>query len=730
MIKKILQWSVVFVAMAVSLKLTNAETASGMKKPVVFSDIPTLSEVVVRDSVKSSFVGGSATSEGTTRLYEGKKTRATDFSGMPSIQSQNLRQAFSRTPGLLVSEQQSQAFVNTTYRGIGDPHESGYVLTLVDGIPVTSDWHGYNTVYYTPPLDNVERLEVISGGASLLYGPQPGAALNYVTYLPPTDREFTAKTKHVFGSYGYYNTYNRVGGTVEDLGYTAYYSHSQWDGPRINSDYATNTCGFKLIWNTDRDTKIKLSYSNFNNEAGEPGGLTVTEYGRDRDKAARTFDRVWIEKHGLSLSAEHQISMDTLLTSTLFGGYQDRFSRRQTSATAVTTNLDRQEFYTFGNDTRVKHYWEGFGGVNTLTGGFTAYTSDSPRTRDTGRALSLNDATPVFRLERSVNYGSIFAENQFKWGNFGVTPGMRVELVDVYSKENFNTARQAQGGALIDVSHFEAVPLVALGMTYDLPGQNQAYLNVSQGYRTVAFDELFNPTSVSVRSGSSLESGKTWTYELGVKGSPTSYWTYDTSIYIIDNDNVISTVTLPAGNSENFNAGRAIYRGWEWASEFNLVGLYDSLHSTAPGSKEIDRSLEDRIGSLSLFASVNLMNSQFVSGVRDGKEPQYAPEYQLKYGLDYRYQKRGKVTLGSTMLADHFSNDTNSDLSATLPGTQVVPSYMVWDLTAEWKVYKDYVTLLAGINNLFDEDYYSRVRGTGIEPALGRNYYVGFSIEY
>ena len=78
------------------------------------------------------------------------------------------------------------------------------------------------------------------------------------------------------------------------------------------------------------------------------------------------------------------------------------------------------------------------------------------------------------------------------------------------------------------------------------------------------------------------------------------------------------------------------------------------------------------------------------------------------------------------MLADHFVNDTNSNIG----GQDQVPAYMVLDLTGEWKIYKDYVSVLVGINNLLDEDYYSRVRSLGIEPALRRNYYVGFSIEY
>jgi outer membrane receptor protein involved in Fe transport len=57
---------------------------------------------------------------------------------------------------------------------------------------------------------------------------------------------------------------------------------------------------------------------------------------------------------------------------------------------------------------------------------------------------------------------------------------------------------------------------------------------------------------------------------------------------------------------------------------------------------------------------------------------------------------------------------------------------MVWDLTAEAKIYKDYVSLVAGVKNLLDEDYYTRIRGGTnlIDPSYGRNYYAGFRLEY
>jgi Fe(3+) dicitrate transport protein len=54
----------------------------------------------------------------------------------------------------------------------------------------------------------------------------------------------------------------------------------------------------------------------------------------------------------------------------------------------------------------------------------------------------------------------------------------------------------------------------------------------------------------------------------------------------------------------------------------------------------------------------------------------------------------------------------------------------VWDLTAEAEIVPKYLSLVAGINNIFDEKYYARVRSNGIDPALPRNLYGGVVVRF
>jgi outer membrane receptor protein involved in Fe transport len=95
-------------------------------------------------------------------------------------------------------------------------------------------------------------------------------------------------------------------------------------------------------------------------------------------------------------------------------------------------------------------------------------------------------------------------------------------------------------------------------------------------------------------------------------------------------------------------------------------------------------------------------------------------------GAIYRYADAVKVAFLGSLLGNHHYQDSN----ATSNGVSEIAAYHVWDLTLDAKVYKDHVKLLAGINNIFDEDYHSRVRADGIEPAARRNFYVGLGIAY
>ena len=47
-----------------------------------------------------------------------------------------------------------------------------------------AEWIGFPTLYYQPVPQSISEIQFIRGGSSLLYGPEPAPAINFVTKHP------------------------------------------------------------------------------------------------------------------------------------------------------------------------------------------------------------------------------------------------------------------------------------------------------------------------------------------------------------------------------------------------------------------------------------------------------------------------------------------------------------------------------------------------------------------
>ncbi|MFY7758272.1 MAG: TonB-dependent receptor plug domain-containing protein, partial [Flavobacterium stagni] len=123
-------------------------------------------------------------------IYSGKKNdvlRLNEINGNRT--TNNARELFSRMAGVSVWENDGSGIqVNIAVRGLS-PNRSWELNTRQNGYDIASDVFGYPEAYYNPPMEAVERIEFIRGGASLQFGPQFGGLLNYVLKKAP-DKKF------------------------------------------------------------------------------------------------------------------------------------------------------------------------------------------------------------------------------------------------------------------------------------------------------------------------------------------------------------------------------------------------------------------------------------------------------------------------------------------------------------------------------------------------------------
>jgi Fe(3+) dicitrate transport protein len=641
-----------------------------------------------------------------TKINVGKKTTMLDFDALPDIANSNYRQALALTPGLYVSEETSP-LLSIGYRGL-PPGRVQYTQVLADGIPIHADQFGYPEAYYVPPLDTVDRLEFVRGGAALMYGPQPGGALNYVTHRPRTDRQLSGATENTFGEDSTWNSFTYLDGTTGRVGYYGYFNHRETDGFRsANSDIHLDAGSVKLALDATGPNRFFLSLESYREEHGEPGGLSIADFAAGTQEATRLFDRFELERDAATLAWERDLQNGQFAARFWAVDYT-RFSHRQrggdfgtlpTGATASTNTIEDQRFHNYGTDLRLRQDW-GSENRHAFTVGTQAYYAGSPRVDSRGSAPGATSGTVRLDSERRTTYFPVFAENLFRFGKLSVTPGLRMENIRQRVKDNVNVDKTAAGQPLGSADETENVPLLGLGLAYEMAPKTQLYANFSESYRPVIFTQAV-PTGANVVVPNDLQESKALQYELGARSEAVRGLVVDASYFVLDYDNQIGTT---GGVTSNF--GRALHHGLEAAVSYDLLTLTDTDHK------------------LEAYANAMILDAEYLSGPNAGRVPQYAPDYLVRSGLIYSAPKdSAKIAFLGTFVDEAFANDTNTAQFR-------VPAYMVWDLTAEARIPRTPFTALAGVSNVFDESYFSRVTGAGIDPGAPRTFYVGLRAEF
>lgn len=642
-------------------------------------------------------------------IFAGKKTAVIDLDGQARNVGNSYRTTLSQTPGLLLAEE-SSPLVSIGYRGL-DPHRAQFMQVLKDGIPIHADQFGYPESYYTPPLDTVDRIEFMHGGAALQHGPQPGGALNYITHRPRTDKEFSMRTQHVGGSHDLYSTFSSADGTVGKLGYYLYYNHRESDGFRsVNSDYSLDNGAIKLLHTLENGGVIIFNADRYEEKHGEPGGLSVADFNAGSVKATKKYDRMKIARDAVSLTYELAPTPDSFWVTNAWWTAYDRFSWRQrgggfgvdpSGLNAGTNDIEDQHFETLAIDSRYRSDWGGDGDKrHSLSTGVQFYHMDSPRVDSRGASADAESGTVRRISDREVFYAPVFVENRFVFGDFSITPGLRLENVSQEVEEKLNLDKTPESR-----DEDSNILLGGLGAEYATDDRSALYANISQAYRPMIFTQAV-PLGGGEVVNDDLSESESIEYEIGYRSRPEEWLSFDASLFLLSFKDKVGSIK-DGGLTYIENVGDAIHKGLD-------VGISADLLRLVTGSERED--------AIEWYLNATLLDAEFVDGRYDGKAPQYAADHIVRTGFNYRRDDKLKLSFGGTFLSDHYANDSNDDEYA-------VPAYMVWDLTAEWKVHEN-IRLLAGINNLFDESYFARVRADGIDPADGRNFYAGASFEF
>jgi outer membrane cobalamin receptor len=127
---------------------------------------------------------------------------------------------------------------------------------MVDGRPINSITFGSADLSQIP-LDNIERIEIVKGPASHLYGANAmGGVINVITKKPPLQPSFKAGI-----SYGSFNTQTvqaEHGQTLDRFGYLINAGYKSSNGSRDNSKYDVQDFSSKLTYQLQDRLSLSL----------------------------------------------------------------------------------------------------------------------------------------------------------------------------------------------------------------------------------------------------------------------------------------------------------------------------------------------------------------------------------------------------------------------------------------------------------------------------------------
>lgn len=221
-----------------------------IKKPIEVNVTATMSPHTVRDSSSSVAVVDAA-----------------DISMSSSQSALDILRDFS---GVFVSRTGDFGRADVDIRGLGG--NCRQIAVLVDGKPEKMGLFGC-AVSHAFPLDNVERIEVVKGPASVLYGGEAlGGAVNIITGTPAGKNESDLSV--MMGSYGTRQLNLRQGGDLGKFMYGFTVDRRISDGHIENSQYSGLSMTGRMAYRFTEKTSLNISAKYFSGDKHEPGPVS------------------------------------------------------------------------------------------------------------------------------------------------------------------------------------------------------------------------------------------------------------------------------------------------------------------------------------------------------------------------------------------------------------------------------------------------------------------------
>lgn len=703
-----------------------------------------LDEVVVESGKDNSFGIGKLMNVEGTSIYAGKKSEVIYLNSINgNLATNNSRQVFAKVAGINIFENDGAGIqLGIGGRGL-NPNRVSNFNTRQNGYDISADALGYPESYYTPPTEALDRIEVIRGAASLQYGTQFGGFINFKFKKGPDQKEnkkIQLTSRQTVGSFGLFNSFNSLGGTVKKINYYTFYQYKQGNSWRPNSEFGMHTAHASVNYQLNSQIKITGEYTYMTYLAHQPGGLTDKQFEKDPSQSTRNRNWFKVNWNLASLSVDWKLSPSARVSWMNFGLLADRITvgylgQINRADPMMERDVLGDVYQNFGSELRYLKRYYMFGNTSVFLVGSRYYQGKTIRKQGLGDTTSqahFSYLNPDNLEHSAYTFPSkniaVFSENIFQLTKrLSITPGIRFEYISTsangYYKE---TNKDLAGNIILDLKREEernsnrSFVLGGIGVLYKPINQLELYANFSQNYRSINFNDMrvVNP---NFRVDPNLKDETGYTADAGTRLTLTDFLYVDFSIYYLRYNNRIGTILKEDESTyvlyryrTNISDSRNL--GAECFAEVDLVKLFrkQSKHK------------------LNYFVNASYTDARYVSSQQSGFNNnlvELVPSNILRSGLTYKYENFSSTVQGS-YTAEQFADASNSKFS-TNAITGIITAYTICDISAQY-TYKMF-NVSAGINNFLNETYFTRraegYPGPGILPSDPINFYLTLQLK-
>jgi len=463
-------------------------------------------------------------------------------------------------------------------------------LLLIDGIKVEDAQTGHHTMNMALPIEVIERIEIIKGSASRIYG--QNAFTGAINIITSKSIENIVSLNIESGSYEQKNASVTISRKYDDQSILLHYSNNSSDGHKYNTDYKNENYFLKNSFEI-KGLPIDM-VSSFNERKFGANGFYASPEAIDQ------YEETQASLLGFSTKI---ISNNFIIKPKLY------WKRNQDMYVYLRDNPSVYRNLHISNKIGAE-----LNGSYESNNGITGFGVDISSVK-----LSSNNLG-----ERKRTMVNLFLEHQMKFAEnkIDVTPGVAFSYFsDVSTNQNYQNNF---------FRNFFMYPGIDIG--YVLNDDIKLYSNVGYTYRVPTYTDLFyaSPTTIG---NENLKPEKAFTKEIGLDYTKDNF-NFIFTLYNRDASDVIDYVkNVESAPWEAFNIREINTKGYELGLTYNFYVATSLNHSVKISYSNIKDDLKQTDFNFSRYSLNSLKNHLTTSYSFEIKK-------NLKSSIVYKYAER------------------------------------------------------------------------------------------